>query len=304
MKKVFISLLTYNGHDQTIQCLRSLEKVKMNDIELHVMVIDNASKEKFYYPYSPKHYGLMLIHQPQNLGFAGGHNVGIKHALEKGADYVLILNNDTIVDPSFLEILVAKMEEDEKIGATVPKIYFRKGHEYYTDKYAEKDLGKVFWYAGGYMDWANIIGHHRGVDEVDKGQYDKTEQTELLTGCCVLLRTEALKKVKGFDDRYFLYYEDADLNERLKQEGYSIWYVPDSVIWHNNAGSTGGSGSVLQDYYISRNRMLFGMTHAPLRTKVALVRESIRLLRNGREWQKKGVADFYLRKFGKGSFAV
>src|SRR3989344_360711 len=105
-----------------------------------------------------------------------------------------------------------------------------------------------------------------------------------------------------FDDKYFLYYEDADLSMRIKKKGFKIVYVPSSIIWHKNAGSAGGSGSMLQDYYITRNRLLFGFRYAPFRSKLALFRESLSLLFRGRQWQKCGVIDFYLGKLGRGSY--
>ncbi len=304
MKKVCISLITYNNHEQTVECLKSLQKIRHANFELEVVVIDNASREVFQYRPDERNYRYIFIRQEKNLGFAGGQNLGIKYGLENGADGILVLNNDTIQDMNFLEELVKSADSDEKYGAIVPKIYFTKGHEYHQKKYSDSELGKVIWYAGGLMDFANIIGHHRGVDEVDIGQYEKEENTDLMTGCCVLLQKKALEKTGMFDERYFLYYEDADLNERLKRKGFVIRYVPKAVIWHHNAGSTGGSGSKLQDYFMSRNRLLFGMTYAPLRTKIALIRESLKILRTGRDWQKKGVLDYYLRKLGKGSFGV
>ena len=152
------------------------------------------------------------------------------------------------------------------------------------------------------MDWNNVIGHHRGVDEIDRGQFDKTEETELATGCCMLLKKEVFEKVGMLDDKYFLYYEDADLSIRTKKKGFKIVYVSKSVIWHKNASSAGGSGSVLQDYYITRNRLLFGFRYSAIRAKFALLRESLALLINGRKWQKRGVLDFYLGKLGRGSY--
>ena len=110
--------------------------------------------------------------------------------------------------------------------------------------------------------------------------------------------------MKGFDNRYFLYFEDSDLSQRLKKAGYKILFYPKAILWHKNAGSTGGSGSSLQDYFTTRNRMIFGLKFAPLRSKIALIRESLRLLSSGRQWQKKGIRDFYLRRFGKGTFPL
>jgi GT2 family glycosyltransferase len=120
----------------------------------------------------------------------------------------------------------------------------------------------------------------------------------------MLIKREVLKKVGLFDERYFLYYEDADLNERIQRAGYDIYYAPKATLVHVNAASSGGAGNgnVLQDYFITRNKMLFGMTYAPMRTKIALLRESLRLLRSGRPYQRLAIKDYYLRKFNKGTF--
>ena len=303
MKKIFISILNFNSRKETIDCLNSIKKIKIKDFVVSVILIDNASKEKlnlkedFIDPIE-----LKIVETKENLGFAGGHNVGLRYAFGNGADYVLILNNDAVLDENALLEMFLAAEETSKVGIIVPKIYFAKGHEYHKEKYKKEDLGRVFWYAGGEVDWKNVVGFHRGVDEIDEGQYDKREETNYATGCCMLVSRKVLEEVGLFDENYYLYYEDGDLSQRVKRNGYKIIYEPKAVVYHENAGSSGGSGSSLQDYYISRNRMLFGLKYAPIRAKVALVRESLRLLRNGREWQKKGIQDFYNRKFKKGSF--
>ncbi len=303
MKSVFVSIINFNGKDNTLSCLTQLDKIEIKDFKVTAIVIDNASEEKFDLDKDYlKNIPLVFIRNPQNLGFAEGHNVAIRYALYAGADYVVILNNDTLLDKNFVKQLFDSAEKDSKIGIVGPKIYFAKGFEYHKDRYEKKDLGRVFWYAGGQMDWKNVIGQHRGVDEVDRGQFDETCQTGYVSGCCMLITRKVLEKVGEFDNRYFLYYEDNDLCQRSKMRGFKIIYEPKAVVWHKNAGSAGGSGSALQDYYITRNRMLFGMRYAPLRSKLALIRESVRLLSTGRKWQKAGIKDFYLRRFGKGSF--
>jgi GT2 family glycosyltransferase len=304
VEKVIISILDYNQEKDTLSCLHSLDQLVTDNFTLEIIVIDNYPKATFSLGKEKFRHPITLIKTSENKGFSGGHNIGIKKALAMEADYVIVLNNDTRVDKNLVKELVNASRMDKKRGAIVPKIYFEKGHEYHKDRYKAQELGKVLWYAGGEMDWNNINGSHRGVDEVDTGQFDTPSTTGLITGCCVLFPRHVLEKTKGFDDRYFLYYEDADLNERIKSLDLCIWYQPTAVLWHINAGATGGSGSVLQDYFISRNRMLFGMSYARLRTKVALVRESLRLLKSGREWQKKGVKDYYLGKFGRGSYSV
>lgn len=302
MKKIFISILNFNSLEATKKCLRSIKNLEKNDFELFVIVLDNGSKEFELKEDFISPLPLKVIKSSENLGFSGGHNLCFNYALANGADYVLVLNNDTTVDKKVVSFLLQTAQKDEKNGIIVPKIYFAKGSEYHKERYKEAELGKVFWYAGGRMDWANVLGSNRGVDEVDKGQYDNTEETELATGCCMLVKKEVLKTLGGFDDDYFLYYEDNDFCQRAKRAGFKIFYEPKAIIWHENAGSGGGSGSPLQDYYITRNRLLIGSRYAPLRARIALFRESLKLLIKGREWQKKGIRDFYLKKFGKGSY--
>ncbi len=305
MKHVFISLLNFNGLKNTLACLESLRNIKMDNFKLTIVVVNNLSKEELNLKSgSLGNISLAVIENSKNLGFSGGHNVGIKYSLKNGADYVLILNNDTYVYQNFLEKLLKVAQSDEKIGILVPKIYFAPGFEYHKDRYSKNKLGKVFWYGGGEMDWDNVIGKNRGVDLVDKGQFDNIEETEIATGCCMLVKKEVFEKAGLFDDKYFLYYEDSDLSMRAKRKGFKIMYVPNSIIWHKNASSAGGSGSKLQDYYITRNRLLFGFRYAPVRSKLALFRESLYLLFKGREWQKRGVLDFYLGKLGKGSYRI
>jgi GT2 family glycosyltransferase len=300
MKKVGVVTVNYNTSVDTTKFLQSLKHVKTPDITLDTIVVDNGSKEVYKLPENLQH--TTLIRSETNTGFSGGYNIGMKEALKSGAEYILIVNNDTQMDPDMIKNLLEILQSDPKIGVTTPKIYFAKGHEFHKDRYKTNELGKVIWFAGGHTDWDNVTSIHRGIDEVDHGQYDKTEEIEFASGCCMLFKREVLEKVGLLDDRYFLYYEDADLNERVKRGGYKIFYVPKAVLIHSNAASTGGAGNVLHDYFLTRNKMLFGMTYAPARTKVALFRESLRLLRTGRPFQRLGIRDYYLRKFNKGTF--
>lgn len=302
MKKVAVVTVNFDTAEDTINFLKSLKNVKTPDFSLETIIVDNGSKDVFKIPENLKADNITLIRSENNRGFSGGNNIGLKVALKRNADYVLIVNNDTEMDKDLIVNLLSVLESKPEIGVTTPKIYFAKGHEFHKDTYKPEDLGKVFWFAGGYTDWDNVTSIHRGVDEVDHGQYDVTEKTEFATGCCMLFKREVLEKIGLFDDRYFLYYEDADLNERIKHAGYKIYYVPTALLIHVNAASSGGAGNVLQDYFITRNKMLFGMTYAPMRTKIALIRESFRLLKNGRPFQKLAIKDYYLKRFNKGTF--
>lgn len=302
MKKVAVVTVTFNTAPDTTNFLHSLKQVKTPEITLDIIIVDNGSDKIYNLPENTKSEHIKLIRSETNTGFSGGYNIGIKEALARGADYILIINNDTIVDPDMIKNLLTVLESKPEIGVTTPKIYFAKGHEFHKDRYTKDELGKVFWFAGGSTDWNNVMSIHRGIDEVDHGQYDKTESIDFASGCCLLFKREVLEKIGLLDDRYFLYYEDADLNERVKKAGYKIYYVPTAVLYHVNAASTGGAGNVLHDYFLTRNKMLFGMTYAPLRTKIALVRESLRLLQSGRPFQKLAIRDYYLGRFNKGTF--
>jgi GT2 family glycosyltransferase len=305
MKKVFISLINFNGSKNTRECLESIDNLNLTGIDLNVIVIDNGSKEKLDLKEDfLKHASLKLILNTENLGFSEGHNLGIKYALANNADYIVLLNNDTVLDRNLVYELINAFAKDAKIGIVSPKIYFANGFEFHKDRYKKEELGKIIWYAGGVMDWNNVIGKHIGVDEVDNGQYDLEKEIDFSSGCAMAIKREVLEKVGQLDERYFLYYEDNDYSQRIKKLGYKIVYVPKAFLWHENAGSAGGSGSSLQDYYITRNRLLFGVKYAPFKAKTALLREGLKLSLTGRHWQKRGVLDFYLRKFGKGSFSL
>ena len=286
-----------------LNCLESIFQSKGKLDLWQVIVVDNASSDGSVEVVKSKYPQVELVENKTNLGFAAGNNVGIKYALENDADYIGILNNDTLVDENFIEELINVLEKDGNIGVAVPKIYFAKGFEFHKNKYKENELGRVIWYAGGEIDWKNVIGSHSGLDEVDKGQFDEDGETQMATGCCFLVKKEVLEKVGLYDDRYFLYFEDADFSERVKKAGYKIMYEPKAIIWHKNAQST-GAGSNLQTYFQTRNRLLFGLSYAPIRTKLALFRESLRLILVGRYWQKRGIMDFYLGRFGRGSFPL
>lgn len=301
-RNIAIVILNFNGEKDTVDCLKSLDNLILSNIFLSVIVVDNGSEKEFRIQSTRFRNKITVIRSDENTGFTGGNNIGMQHALKHGADYIMLLNNDTVVDGDLVLELLAGFE-DKRAGVTVPKIYFAKGYEYHN-KYEKKDLGRIIWYAGGIMDWENVIGYHRGVDEVDCGQFDKIEAVDFASGCCMMIKREVLETVRLFDNRYFLYYEESDLCMRIKRAKYSILYMPRAILWHKNAQSAGGAGSTLQDYYITRNRLLFGLTYARLRTKIALLREALRLLIAGRKWQKRGASDYFLKKFGKGSYKI
>lgn len=300
MPKVFIIILNWNQPDLTIECLESVKKLRTENCELKTIIVDNGSTDKSIEKLNAKSK-IVMLETGENLGFAGGNNVGIEHALEHGADYVMLLNNDTVVDAGLVEGMLKTFKEHPKTGAVSPKIYFAKGYEFHKKRYKKSELGNVIWYAGGDLDWKNVYGSNHGVDLVDHGQFDEVKEIDFGTGCCILVPSEVIQKVGMLDEKYYLYLEDADWCQRIKNAGYQVLYTPNGYLWHKVSQSS-GIGSGLNDYFITRNRLLFGMKYAPLRTKVALFREGLLFMSNGRTWQKMGARDFYLGRFGKGSW--
>lgn len=294
---ITVVIVNWNGKDDTVRCLDSLQKVNLMGNTLSIIVVDNGSTNDSVAVIKKAYPSITLIETRKNLGFTGGNNRGIQKAIEIGADLIWLLNNDTIVDKNVLSFAYAF--EDEGVGACGSKIYFAPGHEFHHNKYKESERGHVFWYAGGIIDWKNLYASHRGVDEVDKGQYDKIEETPFITGCSLVVRREVIKQVGMLDDRYYLYLEDLDLNIRIQKAGLKTLYVPTSILWHVNAGSSGRPGNPTHEYYFTRNRLLLGMRYAKLRTKFALLREGMRFVISGSPVRRQAVIDWLLGKFGK-----
>lgn len=297
--KIFVIVLNYNGSQLTLNCLKSLSLIKATGYLISTIVVDNASRDNSVNLVNNQFPKIKIIKNNENLGFAEGNNIGIRYALNNEADYILLLNNDTIVDNNLVDGLLKAFSENEKAGIISPKIYFAPGYEFHFNRYQKTDLGRIIWYAGGIIDWKNVLGSHRGVDEVDNGQYQKIVETDFATGCCMLIKREVFKKIGLLDKRYFLYFEDTDFCQRAKLAGYKIVYSPYSFLWHLNAGSAGGSGSKLQDYYIVRNRLLFTLKYASFKSKIAVFKEAIREIFTKNDVKKAAVSDFFLNKFGQ-----
>lgn len=299
--KVAVIVLNFNGRDYIGKCLESIKQLALGKNEVQFWVIDNASSDKSVEYLKKEFPEFKLISNSENLGYAEGNNTGIRLAQNWGADWIWIVNPDIEVDKQSLSELLKFAVDHPQAGIVGSKVYYTSGFESHPDRYSKSELGKVLWYAGGKLDWQNVQSVHLGVDEVDEGKYNAVSQTEFVTGASMLLRTAMLNQTGLFDPKYYLYYEENDLCQRALQAGWQLWYVPKSIVWHANAQAT-EMGSPLVDYYTTRNQMLFGMRWAPVRTKLALLRQSIRLQFTGRLWQKKGVTDFYIGRFGKGSY--
>lgn len=242
MRKPLVSIISVNYNQAAVTCamLASLARISYPHVE--IIVVDNASPTDDPGPIARLFPRVQLIRATENLGFAGGNNLGLHRAT---GEYVLFLNNDTEVAPDFLEPLVALFEADPTAGIASAKLLF-----FGTP-------GPLIQYAGStpLNPWT---GRNRslGAHEPDRGQHDRTRRTGLPHGAAMMVPLRVIRQVGLMPAIYFLYYEELDWGEMIKRAGYGCYYVGQSTVWHKESVSVGRS-SVLKTYYLHRNRMVF-----------------------------------------------
>ena len=225
---VTVIVLNWNGKDLTIDCLESLQRV--NYLNFNILVVDNGSTDGSVELLKEKFPEVSILVLEKNLGYAGGNNRGFDSLKHDQPEYVIFLNNDTIVDENFIEPLVKQLLTHKKASQTVPKIYY------------ENDP-KLIWYAGGIVNlWTGSI-YHLGIRQYDGLAYSKTHKTKYATGCCFCMRYEEFKEFGGFDEAFPMYSEDVDLSLWIRAAGKQVWFVPNSKIWHKVSASLGGEFS-------------------------------------------------------------
>ena len=300
MKLAFV-IVNFHSDQDSLSLIDDLSKNKIvKGTQVVIYAVDN-SRSKDFEEQVKKYKQVTYIDSPTgNIGFAAGNNLGIKKALSDNADIICLINNDTQAPPDLVEKINNSPVLSPEIGVVGGLIYFAKGFEF-ENKYKPQERGKVIWYAGGKLDWDNVLGSHVGVNEVDTGQYSKVVDTDFVTGCLLISRAEVFKSIGLLDERFCLYHEDTDFNIRARRAGFRTVIDPSIKIWHKVAQSS-GIGSDLNDYFITRNRLLLGMLYARPRTKLALLREAFKKLFSGTKTQKLAIQDFLFGRLGKGSF--
>ena len=233
-----LSIITvnYNGLNDTCALIDS---IPFNE-DMEVIVVDNGSRENEASKLQTRYPYIKTIRSDQNLGFAGGNNLGIKSSKGK---YLYLINNDTVCKDFNPEALINRLKVSPKIGMVSPKIRFAWDNN--PIQFA------------GYTPLSTITVRNRaiGFGEEDKGQYDTPHQTPYAHGAAMMLKREVVNKVGFMPECYFLYYEELDWSMMINRAGYEIWYDPASTIYHKESQST-GQNSPLRTYYITRNRLL------------------------------------------------
>jgi hypothetical protein len=241
--KVYIIILNWNGKEETLVCLNSVKGISYTNFE--TIVVDNGSTDGSEEAIKAAFPEVAFIQAGENLGYAEGNNVGIRYAMDKGAAYVFILNNDTIVDTNVIAPLVNEAEKNPSAAIFGPKIYFF-------------DRPDIINSAGGNIQYDTMergqIGY--GFKE-DNKTYSSVTSVDWTTGAAFFIRVSTLKVVGLFDADYFLICEDLDLCSRIRKHGYDILFVPDSKVWHKVSTSFDGNFSPIYYYYFFRNSLMY-----------------------------------------------
>ena len=242
MDIVRLSIITinYNGLKDTCELIDTLP---LKDKSIEVIVVDNASNQDEAAIIEERYPQVKVIRSKENIGFAGGNNLGIKAAQGK---YLFFLNNDTLLKPqtSGLKPLISRLESSPKIGMVCPKIKFSWDSQ-------------LIQFAG-YTPLSPVTMRNKaiGCGEADHGQYDTAHSTPYAHGAAMMVKREVIEKAGQMPECYFLYYEELDWSMMIRRAGYEIWYEPSCTIFHKESQTT-GQNSPLRTNYITRNRFLF-----------------------------------------------
>jgi GT2 family glycosyltransferase len=241
--KVSIIVLNWNGKNDTIECLRSVRQIDYSNYD--VIVVDNDSNDDSAEAISKNFPEATLIETTRNLGYAGGNNVGIRFALAKEADFILLLNNDTIVDSQLLNKFLEATIMIPDAGIFGAKIYY----------YSEPEK---IWYAGAKWDNESFKFRHLGKGKVDDGKsFNTITETDYASGCAIFIKADVLNKIGLLDEKYFLNFEEADLCFRARKAGLKSYLVPEAKIWHKISRSFERAGYSRYTYFLTRNKLLW-----------------------------------------------
>lgn len=243
--QVAVILLNWNGWQDTLECIASLREQSYRNMS--IIVVDNGSTDDSLQKLRNCMADVTMIAAGSNRGFSAGNNLGILQAIENNADYILLLNNDTIADPKMVEAFVTCAALYPDAGAFCAKIY------YY-------DQPAVIWYAGSVSPTAWLAPMHVGQGEEDHGQYEQVTDVAGINGCAFFVRTAVVQQVGMMDERFFYKYEDVDWTMRIQTAGYQTLFVPQAKVWHKISRASGGL-TPLWWYFDERSRLLWLSIH-------------------------------------------
>ena len=291
---VITIILNTNHRDDTLEALASLVG---SDYSNHqIIVLDNASQDGSIKAIHQAFPDVQIIELEDNRGYAGNNNVGIRTALTQGADWVFVLNEDTILAPDCLSQLVEAGERESRIGIVGPMVYHHS------------DPG-IIQSAGGTMD-SDWQASHLGQNETDHGQFDQPRPVDWVSGCAILARRKVIEQIGGLDERFFYYFEETEWCLRARRHGWIVWHVPQARLWHKGVQLNYNPGPNVT-YYSTRNRLLMlSKHHAPinawlvtwmfvLRTLTSWsIKPKWRSMKDHRDAMWQGAVDFLYQHWG------
>ena len=242
--RVAIVIVIWNGMADTLECLGSFRVDTYPNRE--IIIVDNGSKDDSVAAIKAGFPEAVILQTGKNLGFTGGNNVGIQYAIKEGVDYIYLLNNDTLVESDALERLVEAAEANPAAGLVAPVI-----HDF--------DPPQAIWFAGSVVDLRRGAAWHDNKRQPTRDEMPY--EVPWVTGCAMMLRADLLRRLEGFDDRYFLSWEDVDLSIRLRNEGQKLLVVPAARIYHKG-GQSGKNLDGIYGYYTVRNSLLLASKHS------------------------------------------
>jgi GT2 family glycosyltransferase/2-polyprenyl-3-methyl-5-hydroxy-6-metoxy-1,4-benzoquinol methylase len=266
-KKVSIIILNWNGLTDTLECLESVKKIDYPNYD--IIVVDNGSTDGSPQKIRVQFPGITVIETGKNLGFAEGNNVAISHALANGAEYVFLLNNDTVVDPQILNAFVKTAQLYPEAGILGSKNYhyfdpakvWAVGVKWVDELMDFMLLGDPFMYG------SSSLPTEAGAERDE--QFVEIIEVDGVVGCGLFVTAEVLRRVGLMDARYFLYWEEIDLCTRAIRAGFKCVYVPTAMLWHKVAASSGGK-SPIKSYFLSRNRLYWAKKNLPYSRRLSL----------------------------------
>jgi GT2 family glycosyltransferase len=238
---VAVVIVAWNRREDVLACLNSVAELDWQP--LTTVIVDNASEDGTAAAVAERFPTVSLLVNETNLGYAGGLNVGLRRALDLGAEYVLPLNSDTTVHPDAIQALVREAQHRPDAGSLCPMIYYA----------APADM---IWYAGAfYNPNKGYNGRQVGYRERDRGQYTEVSRVTHAAGTAMLIPRAVLERVGFLDGDLFVYAEDLDWSVRVRAAGYGLYVVPQAKVWHRVSPTTGGEYSDTVTYYVVRNTL-------------------------------------------------
>ncbi|MGH2956313.1 MAG: glycosyltransferase family 2 protein [Solirubrobacterales bacterium] len=257
----YVSVLSWNDRSATVACLESLRQVR--EPAIGVVCVDQGSTDGSADAIREQHPEVELIENDRNLGFSGGHNVAIRRALERGAEWVVLLNNDAEIAPDCIAAFDAAAREEPSAGILAGKLYLADRRDH-------------IWFAGQrFLPWLGYSGRARGQGRRDRPRYRRRLRTDRAVGALMGISRRTIEEVGMLDEDLFFYVEDVDLSLRARAAGFEVILVPEARAWHEGSASTGGAASTHNLYFGTRNTVVVCERHRPLPVPLSWLRRGV-----------------------------